>query len=331
MKRSHYEEYLSSQFRLEVHTSIGEDIVDGILHRLDVSSQVLISDGIPRFAVGQGYAGNFGLQWNAFRSTQLDSSTDLPLTFNRFWNNTRWKPKDLHGKTILEIGSGAGRFTEILLEAGARVVSFDLTSATDANWKNNKDKGDLFLFQGDLYKIPLPDEYFDYVFCFGALQHTPDPNLAYKYIFSKLKPGGRISIDYYRSFKWPNVWATPKYIWRPITKRMDINKLLSVIRTYIPLWLPVDSMLRRIPYFGPRLLAIVPIPCWNYLHLGLTRLLRKEWAIMDTFDALAAYYDYPKTINEVQEMIDSVENSESEVFYGSNGIVANILKSNRHK
>ena len=52
---------------------------------------------------------------------------------------------------------------------------------------------------------------------------------------------------------------------------------------------------------------------------------------MDTFDALAAYYDYPKTINEVQEMIDSVENAEREVFYGSNGIVANILKSNRHK
>jgi hypothetical protein len=90
-------------------------------------------------------------------------------------------------------------------------------------------------------------------------------------------------------------------------------------------------MLRRIPYFGPRLLAIVPIPCWNYLHLGLTRELRKEWAIMDTFDALAAYYDYPKTISEVQEMIDSVENGESEVFFGSNGIVANILKSNHHK
>ena len=278
----------------------------------------------------QGYAGNFGLQWNAFRSTQLDSSTGLPLSFNRFWSNTKWKPKDLYGKTILEIGSGAGRFTEILLEAGARVVSFDLTNATDANWENNRDKGDLFLFQGDLYKIPLPSNYFDYVFCFGVLQHTPDPNSAYRSIFSKLKPGGQISIDYYRRFKWPNVWATPKYIWRPITRRMDINKLLAVIRTYIPLWLPIDSILRRIPFFGPRLLAIVPIPCWNYMHLGLTRALRREWAIMDTFDALAAYYDYPKTISEVQVMIDAVENAESELFYGSNGIVANALKADSH-
>jgi len=326
LKQQHYEEYLSSNFRLEVNVANGQDIVEGILHSLDESGQVLIRGGIPRFVKDQGYAGNFGLQWNAFRSTQLDSSTGLPLTFNRFWNNSKWKPKDLHDKKVLEVGSGAGRFTEILLDAGARVVSFDMTNATDANWENNKEKGDLFLFQGDLYQIPFRNNYFDYVFCFGVLQHTPNPILAYHSIFSKLKPGGRISIDYYRKFKFPNIWATPKYIWRPITRRMDVNKLLRIIQLYVPLWLPIDSIVRRIPYFGPRLLAIVPIPCWNYLYLGLPKKLRREWAIMDTFDALAAYYDYPKTMNEVQKMIDSVENFESDIFYGSNGIVANILK-----
>jgi SAM-dependent methyltransferase len=329
MKEEHFNRYLSSRFRLENCLRGSNEILDGILYPLDGTEPVPVRNSIPRFVNDQGYAGNFGLQWNAFRSTQLDSWTGLPLTFNRFWNTTKWKPKDLYGKTVLEVGSGAGRFTEVLLEAGASVVSFDLTNAVDANWKNNRDKGDLFLFQGDLFHMPFSDEYFDYVFCFGVLQHTPDPNSAYRSIFKKLKPGGRISIDYYRRFKWPNIWATPKYLWRPVTRRMNPNRLLAVIQAYIPLWLPIDSIIRRIPYFGPRLLALVPIPCWNYLHLGLTREQRREWAIMDTFDALAACYDYPKTIDEVQDMIVSAENAESEVFYGSNGVVANVRKADR--
>jgi SAM-dependent methyltransferase len=327
LKEAHFNRYLSGRFWLEISSMDGEEILEGVLRPRDGTDPVFVRDGIPRFVSGQGYAGNFGLQWNAFRSTQLDSATGLPLTFNRFWNNTKWKPKDLYGKTVLEVGSGAGRFTEILLDAGARVVSFDLTSAVDANWKNNREKGDLLLFQGDLYRIPFPDEYFDFVFCYGVLQHTPEPVSAYRQIFRKLKPGGRISIDYYRRFEWPNVWATPKYLWRPLTRRMNPERLLSFIRTYIPLWLPFDSAVRHIPFFGPRLLAIVPIPCWNYLHLGLTRAQRREWAIMDTFDALAARFDYPMTIDEVQDMIDLDENAETEVISGSNGIVANIRKA----
>lgn len=325
MKSSHFIRYLADRFLLEGNTG-NDEIGDGQLCPRDSGPTVPVRGGIPRFVANQGYAGNFGLQWNTFRSTQLDSSTGLPLTFNRFWNNTKWKPRELHGKTILEIGSGAGRFTEILLEAGAHVVSFDLTEAVDANWANNRSKGDLFLFQGDLYNIPFPDAYFDYVFCYGVLQHTPDPLKAYQSIFSKLKPGGRISIDYYRRFKWPDIWATPKYFWRPLTTKMEPEKLLSVIRTYIPVWLPVDTFIRKIPFFGSRFLAFIPIPCWNYVRMGLTNEQRQEWAIMDTFDALGARYDFPKTIEEVHQMISSPENGETDVFYGSNGIVVNIKK-----
>lgn len=326
VKERHFSRYLSDRFRLDILSRNSDEMLEAVLYPQDGGNPIPVRNGIPRFVSDQGYAGNFGLQWNTFRSTQLDSATGLPLSFNRFWNNTRWKPKDVYGKTVLEVGSGAGRFTEVLLDAGANVVSFDLTNAVDANWKNNREKGDLFLYQGDLYHIPFPDEYFDFVFCYGVLQHTPNPSSAYRHIFSKLKRGGHLSIDYYRRFRWPNVWATPKYLWRPITRRMNPEKLLAVIRAYIPTWLPIDSVVRRIPYIGPRLLAIVPIPCWNYLHLGLTPAQRREWAIMDTFDALAARFDYPKTIDEVQEMIASSENAESLVFYGSNGIVANVRK-----
>lgn len=325
MHIKHYELYLADRFSLDKSQLSGDDITEGLLIAKSGSSSVPIHDGIPRFFNGQGYAGNFGLQWNHFRSTQLDSATNLPLTFNRFWNNTRWQPKDIYGKTVLECGSGAGRFTEILLGAGAKVVSFDLTNAIDANYINNADKGDLFVFQGDIYDIPFPDQYFDYVFCYGVLQHTPDPVKAYRSIFSKLKPQGRISIDYYRKMPLPSVWSTPKYLWRPITSKMEPERLLRIIKAYIPFWLPIDTLVRKIPVFN-RILSYIPIPCWNYINIGLTKEQRKEWAIMDTFDALGATYDFPKTLPEVTDMIASEDNDQIEVFYGSNGVVANVSR-----
>lgn len=328
MKAAHFEHFFAGRFSCLVAESCGDEIVSGSLIPLGVESSppVPIVRGIPRFCPTENYADNFGLQWNVFRSTQLDSMSGLPLTANRFWANTHWRQEELRGRTVLEVGSGAGRFTEVLLNAGCRVVSFDYSDAVDANWLNNGSKGDLLLLQADLYDLPFDDASFDFVFCYGVLQHTPDPDEAYRSVFHKLRPGGTISIDYYRRFRGPTPWSTPKYLWRPLTTRMQPTTLLRIVRTYIPLWFPVDTLIRRIPRIGHRLAGLVPIPCWNYTGSGLSRQQCLEWAVMDTFDALGAAYDTPRTIEEVRAMIDSPENETAEVFYGSNGIVANVRR-----
>jgi hypothetical protein len=107
---------------------------------------------------------------------------------------------------------------------------------------------------------------------------------------------------------------------------MAPQKLLRIIKLYIPIWLPFDTLIRKIPRFGDRILAFMRIPCWNYLDMGLNYSQRKQWAILDTFDALAPAYDYPKTLDEVSKMIQSDRNDKTEVFYGSNGVVANVTK-----
>ncbi len=327
MKREHFDRYLADGYRLEAAEVSGEEIVEGRLISMGNSEVVPIRGAIPRFVAGDNYAANFGLQWNRFKSTQLDSRSGLPLTANRLWKNTRWSPEELAGKTVLEAGSGAGRFTEILLGAGARVVSFDYSNAVEANFENNRQKGDLFLFQGDIYRLDWPNDYFDYVFCYGVLQHTPDPIAAYQSIFRTLKPGGKISIDYYRKRRVPTPTSTPKYLWRPITTKMAPEKLLRIVQSYIPWYLPLDSCLRRIPIIGRLIVALIPVPCWNYIGLGLSKQQRLEWAIMDTFDALGAAYDRPMTLGEVRQMVDSGSHREVEVFYGSNGVVANVVKA----
>jgi SAM-dependent methyltransferase len=326
VKKSHFDRYLAGRYRLNVGQASADDVIEGRLVPLGGGATVSIKEGIPRFCLRDNYTGNFGLQWNKFRSTQLDSVSGLPLTANRFWRNTKWTPDELRGKRVLEAGSGAGRFTEILLAAGAQVVSFDYSSAVSANFANNAHRGDLFLFQGDVYDIPFPDDYFDYVFCYGVLQHTPDGPRAYRCLFQKLKPSGKISIDYYRSRWVPTPHSTPKYIWRPITRRMRPEKLLRLIQFYMPWYLPFDTAIRSVPVMGKAVCALIPVPCWNYLESGLNRKQRLEWAIMDTFDALGAAYDRPKTLAQVKEMVDSPRNAITEVFYGSNGVVANVVK-----
>ncbi|WP_035686192.1 class I SAM-dependent methyltransferase [Bradyrhizobium sp. Cp5.3] len=270
---------------------------------------------------------SFGFQWAKFKTTQLDSHTGLSLTLTRFFSNTRWKPKELYGKSILEAGSGAGRFTEILLDAGAIVTTFDASVAINVNRENNAWKGDVTFLRADIYDIPVPDGSFDFVFCYGVIQHLPDAEKAIRSLVSKLKPGGRISIDHYLKTSALDPFNQPKYFWRRWTVGMEPDKLLRIIRAYMPVWLPINTLIQRIPYFGPKIAALTMIPCWNYLRSGLNSRQRLEWAILDTFDALSPVYDTPRTLEEVRELVARCEGlTDISVFYGSNGVVANAVK-----
>ncbi len=329
MKTHLFNEFLACDFALEAGEVRAGEVSEGILVDRRSGARSPIIGGIPRLVPAENYAANFGLQWNKFAATQLDSVAGIHFTFNSFWNNTHWKPRDLFGKTVLEAGSGAGRFTEILLDAGARVVSFDYSSAVEANWRNNRSRGELLLFQGDIYDMPFDDDTFDFVFCYGVLQHTPDPQRAFRSLFAKLRPGGRLSIDYYRRVPYPAWFSTPKYLWRPITTRMSPEKLFKLVSWYVPLWLPVDTALKsilfRIPRLGPILAGLIPIPCWNHLRMGLNRKQRLEWAILNTFDALGARYDRPMTLPEVERMVSGPDR-DVRVSLGANGVVVNIVK-----
>lgn len=329
MRKEHYAEYLAEKFELLVTHETGDRIIEGELLNRETKQRYPIRKGIPRLVESaRNYTDTFGFQWNTFKRSQLDSHTKQNLSHDRFYSNTKWTPGELKGKRVLEVGSGAGRFTEILLQANARVVSFDYSSAVESNYESHSGNPNLFLFQGDLYAIPFPDNYFDFVFCYGVLQHTPDPVRSFQCIFEKVKKSGKISIDYYLNPERPTVWTTPKYFWRRLTARMNPKVLLTIIKLYMPLWLPFDSLIKRLPRnLGYRILSRVPIPCYNYLHNGFTYSQRLEWAILDTFDALSAAYDYPKTMSEFEEMIAVVSTTKQDLFYGSNGLVANLIKA----
>jgi SAM-dependent methyltransferase len=100
------------------------------LRELVSRSPLLERDCVLEFIADSGdYCENFGKQWNRFREIQIDSLQGSRESHNRFYSETQWKPEELTGKLLLDAGCGAGRFAEVALEAGARVVAVDLSSA----------------------------------------------------------------------------------------------------------------------------------------------------------------------------------------------------------
>lgn len=285
--------------------------------RLDCSScgkSFRVNKGIPRFVDEFNYADSFGFQWNVHRKTQLDSSSGFSISHDRLFGVTGW-PVEMKGVRILEAGSGAGRFTEILLETGAEVVSFDYSGAVDANWANNGRYPNLTLFQGSIYSIPLRRRSFSKVFCLGVIQHTPDPEKAFGCLAEFVAPGGELVIDVYEKkvvslFHW-------KYLLRPLTKRMNKLSLYNVIRALVPVLLPAAALLRRVAgRAGARLVPIV-----EYSGLGLPPELNKEWAVLDTFDMYAPAYDYPQSIDTVKRWFNEAGFVNISVESGPNGVV----------
>jgi SAM-dependent methyltransferase len=224
---------------------------------------------------------------------------------------------------ILEAGSGAGRFTEILIGTGAQIFSFDFSSAVDSNWQNNGQYQRLRLFQGDLRKIPLERGSFDKVICLGVLQHTPSPESAFRSLSEMVRPGGELVVDVYRKdvlalLQW-------KYVLRPITRRMDQRQLYGIITRAVRLLLPVAKNVRRVAgRLGSRLLPIV-----EYSHLGLAPNVNEQWAILDTFDMYSPAYDYPQCQQSLKRWFEEAGFINVMVHPGPNGLVGKGLRSRR--
>lgn len=281
--------------------------------RLDRSGDYLVDSldnsfpivrGVPRLVGGDNYAENFGLQWNKFAKTQLDRDR-LDISKQRFFAETHWERECLNDKHILEVGSGAGRFSKVVLEYTQGILwSIDYSDAVTANYTNNRAiAADRFhLFQASIYELPFEDNSFDKTFCLGVLQHTPDFEASVKTLIAKTKPGGEIIVDFYPIKGW---WTKihAKYILRPITKRLTHTRLMALIEANIDWLIKVHLGLHRIGLgLLTRFLPIVDIKGTIPKNLSSAEL--REWAVLDTFDMFSPKYDNPQRIAAVTLMFE---------------------------
>lgn len=275
---------------------------------------------IVRTVDGSNYADNFGLQWNRFAEIQMDRENGgSRQSEERLFSETDWNPEELNGADLLEVGSGAGRFTRVLLEkTRANLWSLDYSNAVEANQLNNgKIAPDRFrLFQASIYEMPFADNSFDKVLCLGVLQHTPDFSASVRELIKKAKPGGEIVVDFYpiKGF-WTKLHA--KYLLRPLTKRMPHERLLGLIERHVDKLMAASAFLDRVGlHVLTRFLPVCDIR--GTLPAQLTKRELRDWVILDTFDAFSPEYDNPQRLVAVARMFD---------LHGANVTFAGFVKN----
>jgi SAM-dependent methyltransferase len=273
--------------------SADEEIVEGTLECLSCALRYPVTNGIPRFVEPDNYASSFGYQWNRFRKEQIDSFNGTTLSADRLWSETGWAKAELAGRWVLDAGCGAGRFLDAAA-AGSKgeIVGVDISSAIDAAKDNLAGHDNVHFVQASIYELPFREGTFDYCYCIGVIQHTPDTRASLHSIARVVKPGGRIAVTIYPRKPWTKLFS--KYWFRPVTKRLRKEKLLRLIEGIMPIAFPLTDVVFRIPLLGKLFMFAIPVA--NYVHeKQLTREQRYAWAILDTFDMLSPYYDQPMT------------------------------------
>jgi len=259
---------------------------------------------IPSFVAGKHYAENFEKQWQRFKDTQLDSSNGTLISKQFLEQLFGQSLEHLSGKTILEIGAGAGRFTEYFVRYARLVVATDLSGAILFNAALGSKN--LVAIQADLLAMPKMKIKFEYVFCRGVLQHTPDPVTAIKRIHDWAKLEGEVIFDIYTPPRLGKL--SHKYLWRPVIQRLftfesfskfldrNVDRILRIRRRLKPF----------LPGISNRVLNyIFPVSDFQ----GVFPLSEKqliEWAKMDTLDAMFAVYDNPLKHEAVVNVLNQI-------------------------
>ena len=310
---------------------------DEIYISVDKNSHIKypIINNIPRMLPKlDNYADAFGAQWTKWRKTQLDSHSGTTITKKRLYrclgeDIVNQLNKAANKFNILEVGCGAGRFTEVLLNLPASyVTSIDLSNAVEANQENCPQNERHRILQADVMKIPFLKEQFDIVFCLGVVQHTPNPEETIKKLYEQLKPGGFLIIDHYR----PEIRRLTKItggLIRPIIKRLPTHTRIKTCEKLVKLFLPIHKKIRNIPFAQQIFSRISPIACYYHAYPELPDNLQFEWSVLDTHDGLTDWYKHYRTKSQITNFLSLIGANNIVANVGGNGIEARCTKPNK--
>jgi ubiquinone/menaquinone biosynthesis C-methylase UbiE/uncharacterized protein YbaR (Trm112 family) len=268
--------HCDADLRLHADVTNGEKVESGELSCSSCDNKYPIKNYVPRFVNYTTYADSFGPQWKTFAKSQLDTDTYNESEI-RFESELGWTASDLEGKTIIEMGSGAGRFIDIASRRNARLaIGVDITDAVEASQDNLGDRDNVFFIQADVFDLPLKQSYFDFAYSIGVLHHTPDPNDAFNEMVKVVKENGKVGVSLYEMSLYPrpnrhtfkvvtvellwslNMWRCECF--RFFTTKIPDKLMLLYCKTVIPVlhYLNKVPVLRFVRY-------LVPSTCYRHL------------------------------------------------------------------
>lgn len=207
----------------------GIEILEGSLQCSACSNAYPIVRGVPRFsdlsqidAARAATAASFGWEWQHFTQSDERYGEQMlgwlePVTSDFF-----------RDKVVLEGGCGKGRHTLLAASWGARdVVAVDLSDAVESAFAATRGSENMHIVQADLCRLPLR-RVFDYAFSVGVIHHLEEPEVGFKSLASRIKPGGHFSVWVYGAEN--NGWITGLVnpIRKRFTSRMNRKTLLHL-------------------------------------------------------------------------------------------------------
>jgi SAM-dependent methyltransferase len=129
----------------------------------------------------------------------------------RFADHKRWK-----GKTVLEIGCGIGTDAEQFALAGAEVTALDLSRKSLEicleRFRINRQNG--LFYRGNIEDTDVvPVQFYDLVYAFGVLHHTPDPVRSIENIKRYMGPHSELRIMLYSKWSWKSIAIGLRHCW----------------------------------------------------------------------------------------------------------------------
>lgn len=105
-------------------------------------------------------------------------------------------------KCVLEVGVGLGAEHQQFAAAGAQLYGIDITKRAIEHTQRRLSiyglESDLHI--GDAERLNFQDDFFDIVYSWGVLHHTPDTPKAISEVWRVLKPGGVAKVMIYHKY-----------------------------------------------------------------------------------------------------------------------------------
>ena len=183
------------------------------------------------------------------------------------------------GRSVLEVGCGAGIDLVRFARGGANVTGIDLSkTAIDLarkNFEQSEQSADLRVMNGEC--IQLADNTFDVVYAHGVLQYTADSAKMIDEIHRVLRPGGEAILMVYNKYSWLNLMRNVTNVPlehedAPVLKKFSVSELKQLLQSFqgyriVPERFPVKTRLHS----GWKALL------FNNVFVGAFNLMPRPW------------------------------------------------------